>query len=137
MPAGDDQDDAERLYGENQLLGFPEGKHPHKKASQALEDMMCKPVEAVGHCHWNCVLQRCCECPVFLTTEMENPSEQDSPRILCHNYAPATKCLLHGGLELQAKVCENCKHLTKGKKKGKIDTRQYLTLLTRPIGLHT
>jgi hypothetical protein len=70
MPAGDDRDDVERLHGQYKLFLFPEDKHWHKKPSQALDDMMYKPVEGVGCRHWNCVLQRCNECPVFPTTEI-------------------------------------------------------------------
>ena len=70
MPAGDERDDAERLHGEYKLFVFPEDKPRHEEPSQALDDMMCKPVETVGCRHWNCVLRRCCECPVFPTTEI-------------------------------------------------------------------
>jgi hypothetical protein len=44
MPAGDDQDDAERLHEQYTLSVFPEDKHRHKKPNQALDDMMCIPV---------------------------------------------------------------------------------------------
>jgi hypothetical protein len=135
MSAGDDRDDAERLHEQYKLFVFPEDKHRHEKPSQGLDDMVCKPVEAVGRRHWNCVLRRCCECLVFPTEEIEDQLEQDSPSIQFHNYVPATKCSLHGGLELKASVCENCEHLTEGKKKSKISTRKYLTFLTRPIGV--
>jgi hypothetical protein len=57
MPAGDNRDDAERLHEQCKLFVFPEDKHRHEKPSQALDDMMCKQVEAVGRRHWNCVLQ--------------------------------------------------------------------------------
>jgi hypothetical protein len=78
---------------------------------------MCKPVEAVGRRHWNCVLQQCC---VFSTTEIEDQLEHDSPSIQFHKYVPATKCSLHGGLDVKATVCEDYEHLTEGKKKVKL-----------------
>ncbi len=69
------------------------------------------------------------------TTEIEDQLEQDSPStIQFHKHVPATKGSLQNGLELKAKVCENYEHLTVGMKKDKIGTRQYLTLLRRPIG---
>jgi hypothetical protein len=52
-----------------------------------------------------------------------------------HSYCKATKCSDHGNLPLNANHCDGCNLLKERLKKGRLLTRKYLTLLTRPIGI--
>ena len=61
--------------------------------------------------------------------------DESTPTIQFHYYCKATKCSKHGDLELGSTSCDLCLNISATKKRGKIRTRKYLTLLTKPVGV--
>ena len=111
----------------------PEGHTWHDKPHHAIEEMLCKPIDDIGHHHFRCVLGKCRNCPEFPIPQEEKDKSDDAPTISFHHYVPATKCMKHGDIELRAKECQKCCELPNGSKKGKISMHKELTLLHRPI----
>jgi hypothetical protein len=112
---------------------LPGGNDWHEKPRQALQEMQCPDLHC-GFPHWNCVVRDCSECPKYKVPKNETGEDENAPIIRFHHYRKATKCSKHGDLELNAKSCPSCDMIEKITAKGKIRTRKYLTLLTRPIG---
>jgi hypothetical protein len=114
---------------------IPSGEHWHEKPIDALQEIQCPPL-LCGFPHWNCVLRKCKECPSYkVPTNYEDGLDEDAPKIRFHYYCKATKCSKHGDLELGSTVCDLCSNIKSTKKKGKVRTRKYLTLLTKPVGV--
>lgn len=114
---------------------IPNGEHWHEKPIDALQEIQCPPL-LCGFPHWNCVLRKCNECPSYkVPTNYEDGLDEDAPTIRFHYYCKATKCSKHGDLELGSTSCDLCLNISATKKRGKVRTRKYLTLLTKPVGV--
>jgi hypothetical protein len=94
---------------------------------------MCLPSEEIDHHHWACVMRKCMSCPSYKLHDIESQDDHDSPSICFHKYVKGTKCTLQNILAVKSRVCELCDTFAEGQKKGKICSRNYLTLLNRPI----
>jgi hypothetical protein len=110
---------------------MPDGKPMHEKPKDALEAVMCPPVQG-GHRRWECVLSRCPECPTYPTPAPETVSDDNdvSAKIPFRHYQKFTKCTIHRVLPETAKQCDLCEEqqgLNDRFKKGKIRTRKELT----------
>jgi hypothetical protein len=109
----------------------------HPKPSDAIAEIQCnaRPYVGITHPHWMCVLGRCVNCPAYPVPQIESNFLDTAPSISFHQYVLYSKCTQHGSLQLYAKECAACNNLGEGTKKGKIQTRKHLTLLTRSIGV--
>jgi hypothetical protein len=114
---------------------LPSGDCWHEKPRHAIKEIQCPTVETCGYPHWHCVLQRCVVCPEYQVPFLETQVDEYAKRIKFHSYCKATKCSDHGDLPLNANRCDRCDLLKETSKKGRVRTRKYLTLLTRPIGI--
>ena len=114
---------------------LPNGESWHEKARQAIKEIQCPAVANCGYPHWKCVLQRCTVCPDYPVPSFEREVDEVARTIKFHSYCKATKCSDHGDLPLNASHCDRCNMLPGTAKKGRVRTRKYLTLLTRPIGI--
>jgi len=114
---------------------LPNGESWHKKARQAIKQIQCPAVATCGYPHWRCVLQRCPVCPNYPVPFFEREVDKTARTIKFHLYCKATKCSNHGDLLLNASHCDCCNMLPGTAKKGRVRTRKYLTLLTKPIGI--
>jgi hypothetical protein len=92
-------------------------------------------VTTCGYPHWRCVLQRCLVCPDYEVPFFEREVDKFAITIKFHSYCKGTKCSNHCDLVLNASQCDACNLLPGTAKKGRVRTRKYLTLLTRPVGI--
>jgi hypothetical protein len=114
---------------------LPNGKSWHEKPRHAIKEIQCPVVATCGYPHWKCVLQRCLVCPDYQVPFFEREVDEFAKTIKFHSYCKATKCSDHGDLALNANQCDACNLLPGTAKKGRVRTRKYLTLLTRPVGI--
>jgi hypothetical protein len=121
-----------KLLYKNTVMPNDEVWHPQPK--MALKAIQCKPADALGYPHWNCVLGRCFNCPKYPIPEEECGRDEQAPTIKFHKYANVTECSLHGVLTLRAKECLQCEALPEGLKPGRVGTRKQLVKMDRPIG---
>jgi hypothetical protein len=122
---------AESELKEYQDLVMPNGKPMHEKPKDALEAVMCPPIQD-GFRKWECVLSRCQECPQYPTPPPEIVSNDNDvfAKIPFRHYQNFTKCTIHRVLHETAKQCDLCEEqqeLNDGFKKGKIRRRKELT----------
>jgi hypothetical protein len=114
---------------------LPSGEHWHDKPMDALKEIQCPPL-LCGFPHWNCVLRKCKECPSYkIPRNYEDGLDENAPTIRFHYYCKATKCSKHGDLVLGTTSCDLCSNMGETSTKGKVRTRKYLTLLTKPVGI--
>ena len=117
---------------------FPEGKPLHPKPQNALDMIMCEPVESCNNLRkWKCVLGKCNECPKAQFHLLEQSTNEDVLNaVRFQHYEKYTKCSLHGVLELRSKKCDRCEDEGNTRTKvGKIRTRSELTLSEKSIGV--
>ncbi len=117
---------------------FPDGQPLHPKPRNALNMIMCEPVESCDNLRkWKCVLGKCNECPKAQFHPLELSTNEDVDNaVRFQHYENYTKCSLHGVLELRSKKCDRCEEEANTRTKvGKIRTRSELTLSEKSIGV--
>jgi hypothetical protein len=129
-----ERDEAKGQYDSYKGTVLPNNEPLHERPRHALKDIMCLPSPEIGHHHWACVMRKCENCPTYKLHDVESQDAHDSPSIRFHKYVKGTKCTIHGILAVKSRVCELCETFPEGQKRGKIRSRNYLTLLNRPIG---
>ena len=114
----------------------------NEKPSQALAEIMCKPVNVGDKSHypWACVLSKCNRCPKCVTHDIEK-SVTTNDLVIFEHCVNTTRCNKHEGvigynLKEEDKVCGRCEEAAKaGKKIGKASTKRELHCSSEPIGV--
>ena len=101
----------------------------HECPWDALELVQCTPHPEIGLPHFTCILGTCTDCPDYNIHAIKQ--ENNAGNINFHKYQNITKCTVHGKLEDNAKLCDQCGDMPPAK--AKIVTRKQLTLLTTSI----
>jgi hypothetical protein len=117
---------------------FPDGQPLHPKPRNALNMIMCEPVESCDNLRkWKCVLGKCNDCPKAQFHPLELSTNEDVDNaVRFQHYENYTKCSQHGVLELRSKKCDRCEDEVNTRTKvGKIRTRSELTLSEKSIGV--
>ena len=91
----------------------------NEKPSQALAEIMCKPVNVGDKSHypWACVLSKCNRCPKCVTHDIEK-SVTTNDLVIFEHYVNTTRCNKHEGvigynLKEENKVCGRCEETAK------------------------
>lgn len=117
---------------------FPDGQPLYPKPRNALDMIMCQPVESCDNMRkWKCVLGKCNDCPKAQFHPLEDSMNEDVDNaVRFQHYENYTKCSKHGVLELRSKKCDRCEAEAENPriKVGKIRTRSELTLSEKSIG---
>ena len=95
----------------------------NEKPSQALAEIMCKPVNVGDKSHypWACVLSKCNRCPKCVTHDIEK-SVTTNDLVIFEHCVNTTRCNKHEGvigynLKEEDKVCGRCEEAAKAGKK--------------------
>ena len=94
----------------------------NEKPSQALAEIMCKPVNVGDKSHypWACVLSKCNRCPKCVTHDIEK-SVTTKDMVIFEHHVNTTRCNKHEGvigcnLKEEDKVCGRCEEAAKAGK---------------------
>jgi hypothetical protein len=115
----EERDQAKKLYESYKEMVLPNNKPIHERPRHALKDIMCLPIQEIGHHHWACVMQKCENCSSYKRHDVESQDAHDSPSIPFHKYVKGTNCTIHGILAVKSKKCELCETFPEGQKRVK------------------